>query len=75
MIIVKKYKHSEIALNVDLIEKVKQSVDATVITMVNKNKYIVEETLEEVLDKVCLAKQKVQAGAFKIIEETVENED
>lgn len=74
MIYVKRLRSGEVALNIDLIEKVKQGVDATVITLTNKNKYIVEESLEEIMAKVRLERQKIQAGALKIIQEQLEEE-
>jgi flagellar protein FlbD len=39
-----------IALNVDLIEKVEETPD-TVITLVNGTRYLVQESLDEIIDK------------------------
>lgn len=39
-----------IALNVDLIEKVEETPD-TVITLVNGTRYLVQECLEEIIDR------------------------
>ena len=74
MIYVKRLRSGEVALNIDLIEKVKQGVDATVITLTNKNKYIVEESLEEVMAKVRHERQQIQAGALRILQEQLEED-
>ncbi len=43
-----------IALNVDLIEKVEETPD-TVITLVNGTRYLVQESLDDIIDKtVCM---------------------
>lgn len=69
MIYVKRLRSGEVALNIDLIEKITQGVDATMITLINKSTYIVEDSLDEVLGKIRLERQQIQAGALKILEE------
>lgn len=54
----------EYVLNDSQIEKIEE-VPETVITLVNGNKYIVEETVDEVIDKVIMFKKQVLKGTFK----------
>ena len=41
---------NRIALNVDLIEKIEETPD-TVITLTNGTRYLVQETMDEIIDK------------------------
>lgn len=54
----------ELILNDEQIEKIEE-VPETVITLVNGNKYIVEEDPDEVINKIIEFKKKVLKGAFK----------
>lgn len=51
-------------LNDNQIEKIEE-VPETVITLMNGNKYIVEETADEVVDKVIMFKRQIFKDAFK----------
>lgn len=54
----------EYVLNDSQIEKIEE-VPETVITLVNGNKYIVEESEDEVIDKVIMFKKQIFKGIFK----------
>lgn len=54
----------EYVLNDSQIEKIEE-VPETVITLANGNKYIVEETADEVVDKVIMFKKQIFKGIFK----------
>lgn len=54
----------ELILNDEQIEKIEE-VPETVITLVNGNKYIVEEDPDEVINKIIEFKKKVLKGVFK----------
>ncbi|KOF55860.1 MULTISPECIES: flagellar FlbD family protein [Clostridium] len=54
----------DFVLNDSQIEKIEE-VPETVITLVNGNKYIVEETVDEVIDKVIMFKKQIFKGTFK----------
>lgn len=47
-----------IAVNVDLIEKVEETPD-TVITLVNGTRYLVQETLDQIIDEMVEVKARV----------------
>jgi flagellar protein FlbD len=49
---------SEIIINADLIEQIKETPD-TVITMTNGKKILVEDTADEIIEKVINYKQKI----------------
>ena len=49
---------NRIALNVDLIEKVEETPD-TVITLTNGARYLVEETIDEIIEKSAQARAHV----------------
>lgn len=49
---------NRIALNIDLIEKVEETPD-TVITLVNGTRYLVQESLEEIVEQTAVARAKV----------------
>lgn len=53
----------ELLLNDGQIEKIEQ-VPETVITLMNGNKYIVEEDVDEVINKIIEFKRKVVKGTF-----------
>lgn len=54
----------DFVLNDSQIEKIEE-VPETVITLVNGNKYIVEETVDEVINKVIMFKKQIFKGTFK----------
>lgn len=56
--------HKELALNEGNIEKIEE-VPETVITMTNGNKYLVEENIDEVIDKITAYKRKIVNSDFK----------
>jgi flagellar protein FlbD len=49
---------SEIIINADLIEQIKETPD-TVITMTNGKKILVEDTADEIIEKVINYRQKI----------------
>ncbi|NLC79449.1 MAG: flagellar FlbD family protein [Ruminococcaceae bacterium] len=51
MIILKKLNGTEFALNSDLIETMEETPDTT-IRLVNKNLYIVQESINEIIEKI-----------------------
>ena len=51
MIILTKINKAPIAVNADLIEYVEETPD-TVVTMTNNDKVVVQESLEEIIEKV-----------------------
>jgi flagellar protein FlbD len=50
--------HKEVIINSDSIEKIEE-VPETIITLLNGNKYLVEESADEVIDKVIAFKRRV----------------
>lgn len=54
----------EFVLNDEQIEKIDE-VPETVIMLINGNKYIVEESSDEVIDKVINFKKQIFKGNFK----------
>lgn len=64
MIKLKGMNGKEYVLNDNQIEKIEE-VPETVITLINGNKYIVEETADEVIDKVIIFKRQILKGTFK----------
>lgn len=56
--------HKEIIINEDNIEKIEE-VPETVITMINGNKYIVEDTPDEVIDSVITFKKRVYNSNYR----------
>lgn len=56
--------HVEIIINPDNIEKIEE-VPETVITMINGNKYIVEETTDEVIDEIIKFKRKIYSTNYR----------
>ncbi len=49
---------NRIAVNVDLIEKVEETPD-TVITLVNGTRYLVQETLDQIIDELVEVKARI----------------
>lgn len=64
MIRLKGMNGKEYILNDSQIEKIEE-VPETVITIINGNKYIVEESVDEVIDKVIMFKRQIFKGIFK----------
>ena len=58
MIKVLKTDGNEIIINADLIEQIRETPD-TVITMTNGKKILVEDTADEIVDKVINYRQKI----------------
>ncbi|AGK97766.1 flagellar FlbD family protein [Clostridium pasteurianum] len=56
--------HKEIVINSDNIEKIEE-VPETVITLMNGNKYLVEETADEVIDKIILFKKRIYNSNYR----------
>lgn len=56
--------HKEIIINEDTIEKIEE-VPETIITLLNGNKYLVEETSDEVIDKIIAYKKRIFTGNFR----------
>lgn len=55
--------NKELVINCDQIEKI-EAVPETVITLVNGNKYLVQEEIDEVIELTVLYKQKIFNHAF-----------
>lgn len=53
----------ELFLNENQIEKIEE-IPETVITLINGDKYIVEQDVDEVIDKIIQFKRKVLKGTF-----------
>ena len=58
-----------IALNAELIERIEETPD-TVITLTTGARYLVEESLDEVIEAVTLARAQVHALARRMTETT-----
>lgn len=56
--------HKEVVINERNIEKIEE-VPETVITMMNGNKYLVEEGIDEIIDKVVAYKRRIYNANFK----------
>lgn len=56
--------HKEFIINEDNIEKIEE-VPETVITMTNGNKYIVEETIDEVIDDIVAFKKRIYNSNYR----------
>jgi flagellar protein FlbD len=65
MIHVTRLNHSSLVLNCDLIEQIESSPD-TVITLTNDRKLTVQETAEEVVDRVRAWRQSLLSPEFSI---------
>ncbi|TGN20469.1 flagellar FlbD family protein [Leptospira idonii] len=60
MVILHRLKGAEFVLNADHIESVEANPD-TVITLINDKKYIVQESVTEVVDKVFVYKARIHS--------------
>ena len=58
MIDVTRFNDRKFVLNAELIESIEETPD-TVITLTNGHKYLVKETMDEVLDKVYAYKHRI----------------
>ena len=58
MIILRKLTGKEISINADLIESIEASPD-TVVTLVTGNRYVVKDTVDEVIGKVIEFRHKI----------------
>ncbi|MDF3820776.1 flagellar FlbD family protein [Leptospira sp. 96542] len=58
MVILHRLKGAEFVLNADLIETVEANPD-TIITLVNEKKFIVQESVADVLEKVVTYKTRI----------------
>ncbi|MFW6007216.1 MAG: flagellar FlbD family protein [Halanaerobiales bacterium] len=67
MIEVNKINGDKIVINADLIESVQTTPD-TIITLTNNKKILVEENVEEIIEKVILYRRKVFSH-LQVIEE------
>lgn len=56
--------HKEIIINSDNIEKIEE-VPETIITLINGNKYIVEEDTDEIIDKIVLFKKRIYNSNYR----------
>ena len=54
-----------IAINPDLIERIEQNPD-TVVTMMNGNRYVIEENIDEITDKVRVFRASLLAMAAQM---------
>jgi flagellar protein FlbD len=66
MIKLTRLQGKEFYLNAELIEMIEATPD-TVITLINGTKYVVKETLEEVIDEIMKYKKEVGYGFLKIL--------
>ncbi|MBI4368726.1 MAG: flagellar FlbD family protein [Elusimicrobia bacterium] len=60
MIVLRKLTGKEISINPDLIESIEASPD-TVVTLVTGNRYVVKDSVDEVIDKVVAFRQKIMS--------------
>lgn len=65
MIVVTRLNDSQFAINPDLIERIHQSPDTTIV-MVDGGKYIVTESMLEVIDMIAAYRARVVAMATQI---------
>lgn len=68
MIELHRLDNTKLLINLDLIENVEGMPD-TVITLVNGNRYIVKEKINEIVEKILEFKSNVQFKRFAIIED------
>ncbi|MCC6274277.1 MAG: flagellar FlbD family protein [Leptospiraceae bacterium] len=64
MIVVHRLNKSEVVINASQIESLESTPD-TVIVLINDKKYVVRETISEVIDKVIEYKRKIFQFPFK----------
>ncbi|WP_026881256.1 flagellar FlbD family protein [Clostridium akagii] len=55
--------HKEVVINASIIEKIEE-VPETVITLLNGNKYLVEESIDEVIDKIIEFKKRINNAKY-----------
>jgi len=65
MIVVTRLNDSQFAINPDLIERIHQSPDTTIV-MVEGGKYIVTESMQEVIEMIAAYRARVVAMATQI---------
>jgi flagellar protein FlbD len=65
MINVTRFNDKKFVLNAELIESIEENPD-TVITLTNGHKYLVKETLDEVLDLVYDYKNKIFSAVINV---------
>lgn len=68
MITVTKLTGNQFALNPDLMERVHETPDTTLV-MVDGSTYIVTETLAEIIDKIAQYRARVIALAFRLVDD------
>jgi flagellar protein FlbD len=57
----------QVAINPDLIERIEQNPD-TVVTMTNGNRYVIEENIDEITDKIRLFRASLLTLAMHMAE-------
>ncbi len=72
MIKLTRLQGKEFYLNADLVEMIEATPD-TVITLVNGTKYVVKESLEEVINEMVKYKKEIGYGFLKILTREQEN--
>ncbi|MBQ2472885.1 MAG: flagellar FlbD family protein [Lachnospira sp.] len=65
MIDVTRFNDKKFVLNAELIESIEETPD-TVITLTNGHKYLVKETVDEVIDKVYSYKSRIFSQFAKV---------
>ena len=73
MLEVTRLNGQKIVINCELIEYIDANPDTT-ITLTTTNKFVVKESIEEVIDKIVQYKNKVFSQAIKIVQNTKEEE-
>ena len=69
MILLTRYHSGErIAVNSDLIERIEETPD-TVITLTNGTKHVVQQSIDEIIEKVQMAKATTLALANRMVED------
>lgn len=65
MIQLHKLNGEEFVLNANHIETLEEKPD-TVITLFNEKKYIVQESIEDIIDKIVLYQKRINSGEKKL---------
>ncbi len=65
LILLSRLGGEDFALNPDLIERAEATPD-TVVTLVGGNKYVIRQSLDELIDLICLNRARVIATAERI---------
>lgn len=65
MIILNKLRSGEFCLNSDLIETISENPDTTIL-LTNGKIYIVQETMQEVIDKISEYRREINGGTIHI---------